>query len=598
MPKLPSWLATREPEPNNSEREWVANTIAHLETFDPNRLVGRDIFPNNDPENSVAQMSANLLMHAPTVGYDALLIKQLILRQLFFAALAMGSDTSGVAAWAKEDWQLTEAQVASTLAEAEAKLPIKPPEFVSEASMSIQKAGEVMAEVWRGRNALVDFIEGTESGLRHYSLKFKLSSSTPISRVEANVRDALSHGGFHPGIRTVFTYLPYGEFEVHVPKEKDKCKPMNFMEYLWRLIEHQPRSDNDPQWFEHLVREITYHFYPQANLLKAPEIPIGIDIHGKVSSVQYGAGGLIVGAPDSGKSTNLKLTIIMLMLLYPPELFKFTAIDLKDVTFGRFTDGWRNPWTLASVITSKNARQNLDTLFEALRAEKEERAELIGKAKCENWLKYNAKNPEKPIPFSPIFIDEAPELKDYIDKAEAERFINKASSGWRYLGMPLIIGAQYAAEQHSLPPTVRQNLGTHIAFYASEACAKLAFEEKELVHSVQQLLGGGDYIARSTGSLLASHGQGFDAPEDTVDQVLMALKSMYPEAPVGSYLYFPSEAKKSYDDSDDSDDLTEDLWQDGCPKCGERVTKYGLDPKTGKQRYQCKNEEKSHVFIP
>ena len=594
MSRITNFLAPRKPEPNDSAREWVTNTVAHLEIYDPNRLVGRDIFPNNDPEHSAVKMAENLLRHAPSVGYDALVIKQLILRQLFFAALAMGSDTSGVAAWARKDLQLTEDQVTSTLAEAEAKLPTKPPEFVSEASMSIQKAGLVMAEVWRGRNALVDFVDGTESGLRHYSLKFKLSPSTPIGRVEANIRDALSHGGFHPGIRTVFTYLPYGEFEVHVPKEKEKCKPMNFMEYLWRLIEHQPRSDNDPQWLEHLVREITYHFYPQANLLKAPEIPIGIDIHGKASLVQYGAGGLIVGAPNSGKSTNIKLTIILLMLLYPPELFKFTAIDFKDVTFGRFTDNWRNPWTMASVITSKNA-QNLGTLFKALKAEKEDRAERLGK--CENWLKYNAKNPANPIPFSPIFIDEAQKLKNFVGKTEAESFIDEASSSWRYVGMPLIVGAQYAAEQHSLPPTVRQNLETHIAFHASEACAKLVFEEKELVESVQQLLGGGDFIARSAGCLLASHGQGFDAPEDTVDQVLMALKSMYPEAPIGSYLSFPSEAKRSDDDSDDSDDLTEDLWQDGCPKCGEKVIRYGVDPKTGKQRYQCKNKGGSHVFV-
>lgn len=555
-------LTRNQPKLDPERETWVKNTIAAMNVYDDRRLV-------RDGKETDSVVEA-LLQLAPLAGYKLAAVQQLILGQLFFAALVSGRDTSEIAVRGSE-WGLSGDEIQSSLATAKSHIEVKP-EFINDAPQSVLEAGRTMAKVWQGFNLPAEFVDGTESGLRHYSFKFRIPSTQSFSQYENKLPEVLSHGGIHPELPTIFTRLPFGEFEIHAPKPPSEWRALSFIEYLGQAIEYQPRAGDT---LESLVKAICSHYHPKASLHKAPQVTISIDIRGQAVEAHFGSGGIFVGASRMGKSTGMKSDISMLMLMLPPRLFRFAAIDLKNLTFPRFSRDWKNPWMLAPVITRDDAKL-LPSLFKGLQQEQIRRSRAMAQVGVESWTAYNTRNPRNPIPFSPLIIDEASLLAKEMGEDEANYWLTEISSLWSCYGMPLIIGTQHPANQNGISPTVRGNLGTKIGYRADAPCAKMAFDSTAHVKAVEGLLGGGDCIVKSPGMLLPVHGQGLDAPEELVDQVLNILRSLFPTANDWFELSAP--------DPIGDDDLT-DAW--GCPRCNLSNAAKNGKASNGKQKYKC-----------
>lgn len=577
---------------SQGEKDWVDQMVARLRLFKEEELFQHHVYTGAE----MAQLIMELARLAPVAGYDLKEIKILLLAQLLFAAACLETDPDPLLAWAATQLQCDQAMCDRAVSLFQPHLPRKV-RIAQEASEGIKQSGHLMVEAWKEyKIPNIEFVNALHTGLRHYAFIFRKPVTVTFDKLESTLPDVLSHGGIDPESRYIFTRLKDGGFEIHIPKTRD-VKSFSFLQYLAEAIGWQPPNQSD-RALRDLVYRVVDHYHPRARIDRVPKIPMAIDLAGNPVFVHFATGGFAVGSPDSGKSTFMKLMWIMLMLMYPPEFVKLAVIDWKSVTFSRFTKNWNNPWALCPVLTEYDL-DRLSIFFEKFEEMRQHRAQLMRSMDVENWLEYNQRNPNAPLSYSPLLIDEAAGLKAEWDKDATDFHTLRIASRYRYTGMPMFAGTQYPSVQLSFSPAVRDALGTKAAFYCGESCAKLAFSSASYVKATTNLLGKGDTIIEVPGNPGPIHAQALDAPGDLVDLVLEALMDRFPGQPYTLDLSLPQTASANPLEAPTSataeldDLLSGDLWSVQCPKC--RSRNVNRDGKKGdQQRYRCK--ECNHVF--
>ena len=99
---------------------------------------------------------------------------------------------------------------------------------------------------------------------------------------------------------------------------------------------------------------------------------------------------------------------------------------------------------------------------------------------------------------------------------------------WRCTGIVSILSTQYAKADTGLPPEVRGNFGSAIAYRCSESAAKLAFGDNDSSWSratSRLILKAGDCIVKNNDNF--SHIQSLNLSGPTLENILEFLESVY-----------------------------------------------------------------------
>jgi len=217
---------------------------------------------------------------------------------------------------------------------------------------------------------------------------------------------------------------------------------------------------------------------------------------------------LVAGATGSGKSIMLHSILISLLYKNSPQTLKLLLIDPKRVELSVYNG---LPHLIAPTITQ--GKKALSVFRWAI-SEMEKRYETLLKAGARDTQSYNKKNPQSPIPFIIIVVDEMADLMTAYGR-DMENAVVRLAQMARATGIHLILSTQRPSVE-VITGLIKANITARIALQvASQVDSRTILDTA----GAEKLLGGGDLLFVSAELSKPKRIQGAYIAEDEVRKV-------------------------------------------------------------------------------
>lgn len=225
--------------------------------------------------------------------------------------------------------------------------------------------------------------------------------------------------------------------------------------------------------------------YPEFNQAGAMGFALGRDVTGEplFANIEKMPHLLIAGATGSGKSITLHSVLISLLYKNSPQMLRLALIDPKRVELSAYN---KLPHLIAPVITQ--GKKALGVFRWAI-SEMDQRYEILLKAGARDIQSYNKKNPEAPLPFILIVVDEMADLMAAFGR-DIENAIVRLAQMARATGIHLILSTQRPSVE-VITGLIKANITSRIALQvASQIDSRTILDTA----GAEKLLGGGDLL--------------------------------------------------------------------------------------------------------
>jgi S-DNA-T family DNA segregation ATPase FtsK/SpoIIIE len=242
---------------------------------------------------------------------------------------------------------------------------------------------------------------------------------------------------------------------------------------------------------------------------------VGRDVTGDVVTGDIGKMPhlLVAGATGSGKSMMLHSILISLLYKNSPQTLRFILIDPKRVELSIYNG---LPHLIAPVITQ--GKRALGVFRWAI-SEMEKRYEILLKAGTRDVQSYNKKNPQEPIPFIVIVVDEMADLMTAYGR-DVENAVVRLAQMARATGIHLILSTQRPSVE-VITGLIKANITSRIALQvASQIDSRTILDTA----GAEKLLGGGDLLFVSAELSKPKRIQGSYISEDEIKKVTSFIK--------------------------------------------------------------------------
>jgi S-DNA-T family DNA segregation ATPase FtsK/SpoIIIE len=250
--------------------------------------------------------------------------------------------------------------------------------------------------------------------------------------------------------------------------------------------------------------------YPEFSESGALGFCVGRDVTGDLitANIEKMPHLLVAGATGSGKSIMLHSILISLLYKNSPQTLKFILIDPKRVELSSYNG---LPHLIAPVITQ--GKKALGVFRWAI-AEMEKRYEILLKAGARDIQSYNKKNPEFPMAFIIIVVDEMADLMAAYGR-DVENAIVRLAQMARATGIHLILSTQRPSVE-VITGLIKANITSRIALQvASQVDSRTILDTA----GAEKLLGGGDLLFVSAELSKPKRIQGAYISEDEIKKV-------------------------------------------------------------------------------
>ncbi len=218
---------------------------------------------------------------------------------------------------------------------------------------------------------------------------------------------------------------------------------------------------------------------------------VGEDLDGEVLTGDLSDGSachlLIGGQTGSGKSVLLQSVISSLCHFHPPSMIRFTLVDPKRVTFGKFAASIAAHLTGPVIYDAETLLPSLGDLV----VEMESRYERMERCQAQNIDDYNAVNAEK-LERRVVVVDEFQDL--IAAKTLRQPFLDvvkRLGAKARAAGIHLILATQ-RPDRNTVPGEIKANLCGRIALKVQEGTNSRILLDQT---GAELLLGRGDLLA-------------------------------------------------------------------------------------------------------
>ncbi len=225
--------------------------------------------------------------------------------------------------------------------------------------------------------------------------------------------------------------------------------------------------------------------YPDFTTSGALGFCIGRDVTGDpiFSNIEKMPHLLIAGATGSGKSIMLHSVLVSLLYKNSPQMMKLILIDPKRVELTSYNG---LPHLIAPVVIQ--GKKALGVFRWAIN-EMDHRYETLMKAGARDIQSYNKKNPEEPLPFIVIVVDEMADLMASYGR-DVENAIVRLAQMARATGIHLILSTQRPSVE-VITGLIKANITSRIALQvASQIDSRTILDTA----GAEKLLGGGDLL--------------------------------------------------------------------------------------------------------
>jgi S-DNA-T family DNA segregation ATPase FtsK/SpoIIIE len=192
---------------------------------------------------------------------------------------------------------------------------------------------------------------------------------------------------------------------------------------------------------------------------------------------------LIAGATGSGKTVCINTLIASILLKATPLEVQFVMIDPKRVELTIY-DGI--PHLIQEVVT--DPKQAAKVLLDVL-AIMDERYNTFKEARVRNLEEYNKANPESPLPYIIVLIDELADLM-MLAAAQVEASIARLTALARAAGIHLIVATQRPSVD-VITGIIKANIPSRVAFAVSSIADSRTILD---TGGAEKLLGRGDML--------------------------------------------------------------------------------------------------------
>lgn len=217
---------------------------------------------------------------------------------------------------------------------------------------------------------------------------------------------------------------------------------------------------------------------------------------------------LVAGATGSGKSIMIHSIIISLLYKNSPSTLKLILVDPKRVELSVYNE---LPHLATPVITEN--KKAINALRWAI-TEMDRRYDILLQAKKRDIKSYNESNPEEPVPYLVIVIDELADLMTSYGR-EVEGSIVRLAQMARATGIHLILSTQRPSVE-VITGLIKANITSRIALQvASQIDSRTILDSS----GAEKLLGGGDLLFVSSEMSKPRRIQGGYISEEEVHKV-------------------------------------------------------------------------------
>lgn len=222
---------------------------------------------------------------------------------------------------------------------------------------------------------------------------------------------------------------------------------------------------------------------------------------------------LVAGATGSGKSITIHSILISLLYKNSPSTLKMILIDPKRVELSCY-DGL--PHLAAPVITEN--KKAVGALRWAI-SEMDRRYETLLKAGRRDIKGYNETDPEEPMPYLLIVVDELADLMTSYGR-DVEGYIVRLAQMARATGIHLILSTQRPSVE-VITGLIKANITSRIALQvASQIDSRTILDTS----GAEKLLGGGDLLFVSAELSKPKRIQGAYLTEEEMNKVINFIK--------------------------------------------------------------------------
>lgn len=241
-------------------------------------------------------------------------------------------------------------------------------------------------------------------------------------------------------------------------------------------------------------------------------LALGKDVGGKTVSAELDRMPhlLIAGATNSGKSVSIHAILMSLLYRNSPQLLRLVMVDPKRVELAAY-NGIPHLWGEPVIV---DTNKTLNALKWALR-EMDRRYKALEESGSRNLMSYNLQNPDSPLPYIVIIIDE---LADLMAKhaREVEGPIVRLAQLARAVGIHLILATQRPSV-NVITGLIKANVPTRIAFkVASQIDSRTIID----MAGAEKLVGTGDMLYLASDNTKPQRLQGGYVSEDEVRNVV------------------------------------------------------------------------------
>ena len=235
---------------------------------------------------------------------------------------------------------------------------------------------------------------------------------------------------------------------------------------------------------------------------------------------------LIAGSTGSGKSVCINAIITSLIYRLPPQRVRFLFIDPKMLELPVY-DGI--PHMERPVVTK--AKQAEKMLVGAV-GEMEDRYGRLAHAGVRNIEDFNARNPEEPLPYILIVVDELADLMMSAESNRIETTIARLAQMARAVGIHLILATQRPSVD-VITGVIKANFSSRIAF---QVASKIDSRTIIDANGAEKLLGKGDMLFSLTGEPEPIRLHGAFVSNQETDEIVAHLRGQTAEAsPIESF---------------------------------------------------------------
>lgn len=378
----------------------------------------------------------------------------------------------------------------------------------------LDQKGLLMAEIF-SEAGKVEFQGACEKSPRCYKLLFKKPPRTRFDEYRKWQKEALSNAGLSPGQDISFIERESNLFEVQIPKPVEEWKPVYWLTLNPRASDGDLRVD---------VERIQKHL--RRAPWDDPQVPIGINLDGKVSIINLSASAFAFGDSESGKSMLMKSILTGLIAAYPASLCQINLFDFKGgLTFSAFKScpQIKEVVGYSEVGIEDNYREStreyIAEVYQSIREEMARRARVLESHQMEKIQEYNRKFPEKAFPWIFNFWEEIRVAKDLMGDTFFKKDLKDNITQWRALGCIFVGDTQYPSAAESFEPATRSSMKTKLGFKCLDTGAALLFGKgSEAIKIIPNLVGSGDGYGSGIGRF-----QGFLIENEFLSRLLPIL---------------------------------------------------------------------------